>query len=245
MSLTVLCYHSIEENPRIYGVTPEKFKKQVEFISSNYTVLPITEAFEKFRDSSLPDDAVVFTFDDGLRTALNAADILESNDVLGTFYIISGLLGEFHEGQKVLEPGEVKELNDRGHEIGSHTVSHPHLTHYSEEHIRNELVESKKNLENLIEEEITSFSYPYGEYNETAVAVAKETGYQHAVTTELSSVKGSEDNLKIPRHVVFNWHDTRDIERMIQGNDSLKRAYWKYPVRNRSRLLRKIKGSLM
>jgi len=242
MNLTVLCYHSVQENPRSYGINLEKFKEHVEFVSENYNVLTMTEAFERFQKSELSEDTVVFTFDDGLKTALDAADILESHGARGTFYVISGLLGELHEGQRVLETSEVKELHDSGHEIGSHTVSHRHLTHYRSKHVGNEVIESKSVLEDLIGEEITSFSYPYGDYNDEVVEEVGKADYKNAVTIDMSSINSSDDCLELPRHVVYDWHDRSHVKKMIEGNNIFKQVYWQYPFSNKSRMIRKIKN---
>jgi peptidoglycan/xylan/chitin deacetylase (PgdA/CDA1 family) len=53
-----------------------------------------------------------------------------------------------------------------GHEIGSHTCTHPNLTFLPQDELERELKESKDSLENLLDKEITSFAYPFTAYNE-------------------------------------------------------------------------------
>src|SRR5690348_5696366 len=67
---------------------------------------------------------VSLTFDDGYDDAPLAAQLLEQHGFRGTFYIISGVLGQ----SPYMSVAQVQALQAAGHEIGGHTVSHKNLT---------------------------------------------------------------------------------------------------------------------
>ncbi|MFB6190842.1 MAG: polysaccharide deacetylase family protein [Candidatus Nanohaloarchaea archaeon] len=128
----IFCYHGVSEEPRQWDVKPGDFREQVEWLDSNYSLMPLGEFFTRFHEEDLPEDPAVLTFDDGLKSSYRAADVLEDLGARATFYIITGLMGELWDGAEVMSWSQVKELDDRGHEVGAHTVSHPNLPKYSD-----------------------------------------------------------------------------------------------------------------
>jgi peptidoglycan/xylan/chitin deacetylase (PgdA/CDA1 family) len=71
--------------------------------------------------------------------------------------------------------------------VGSHTLSHPILTSLTAEEIAEELLESRRVLEQRLQRAVDFFCYPNGSYDERAYHAAKET-YRAAVTTETGIV---------------------------------------------------------
>lgn len=61
--------------------------------------------------------------------------------------------------------------------IGSHGMYHNNLGFINPSDAKNELIESKKYLENLIHKEVTSVAYPDGSYSPEIINIAKESGY--------------------------------------------------------------------
>jgi peptidoglycan/xylan/chitin deacetylase (PgdA/CDA1 family) len=68
-------------------------------------------------------------------------------------------------------------------EIGSHTMTHANLDKLDDAQCLSELTQSKLQLEQLIQQPVTSFAYPFGIYSVRDVQLAKQAGYQNAVTT--------------------------------------------------------------
>ena len=84
--------------------------------------------------------------------------------------------------------------------IQSHTVSHPIITKLSDEALLKELVDSKKELEEITGKPIDIFSYPNGTFGQREKDAVKAAGYKYSFSTEQRFVKiGNEDNLSIPR----------------------------------------------
>jgi peptidoglycan/xylan/chitin deacetylase (PgdA/CDA1 family) len=63
-------------------------------------------------------------------------------------------------------------------QIGSHTVTHSNLTSISGEQLKEELVTSKKQLEDILNKKIDWLAAPYGEYNQELCEIAREVGYK-------------------------------------------------------------------
>ena len=83
-----------------------------------------------------------------------------------------------------MDAAQVSEWLAAGHEIGSHTLKHPWLTRLPAREAREEIVASKKKLEDLFGLTVEHFCYPYGDWNETVRDMVIEAGYQSACTTE-------------------------------------------------------------
>jgi peptidoglycan/xylan/chitin deacetylase (PgdA/CDA1 family) len=103
---------------------------------------------------------IALTFDDGYREQMVIARYLARRGIKATFFVITGLR-EFM-GRELLGPSEIKEIASMGHEIGSHTVTHIDMTSAPEDVMYRELVESKRYLSELLNDDVTSFAYPYG-----------------------------------------------------------------------------------
>jgi peptidoglycan/xylan/chitin deacetylase (PgdA/CDA1 family) len=83
--------------------------------------------------------------------------------------------------------------------IGAHTVSHPALARLAEKHVRKELIDSRRILEQQLQREILHLAYPFGSEKTAGsreFAIAAETGYVTAVTTRLG-VLAADDGARL------------------------------------------------
>lgn len=125
------------------------------------------------------DAMVSITFDDSwISQYTNALPILEKAGMKGTFYITTEPLIE--RWDEFMNPTQVKDIANRGHEIGGHTVTHPHLPELSDADITKEVTDSKKYLETLVGRSVTALAYPFGEFNSTVKNLIKSAGYTTA-----------------------------------------------------------------
>ena len=97
-------------------------------------------------------------------------DILDQYDVKTTFFLV-GFWAEKH-------PDLVAELTRRGHEIGNHSATHPHMNSLSEGQIREELRRCSDLVKSITGQPTTLFRPPYGEYNDSVVRVSRQEGYE-------------------------------------------------------------------
>lgn len=114
-----------------------------------------------------PAPQVSFTFDDGYKSVWqHAAPVLEQYGFTGTSYVTTGFIGQ----ENHLTWNQVKRLqNERGWDIGSHTVTHPPLAEVTQPQLEQELRRSKNMLLNR-GINVRSFATPYGDYNNQALA---------------------------------------------------------------------------
>lgn len=107
---------------------------------------------------------VSFTFDDVPETAYkNGARVLDEHAIRGTFYIASGTSGMRDTYWRVIGRNQIRDLHDRGHEIGCHTFSHRAVDQLDEGELDEEC---KRNFDNLYSLcpgiDLTNFCYPFG-----------------------------------------------------------------------------------
>ena len=110
-----------------------------------------------------------------MNCAWNADDIdsiletLRANNVKITFFIV----GEWADKY----PEEVKKISEAGHEIGTHSNTHPHVNNLSAEKNLEEIKISVNKLEKLTNQKITLYRTPYGEYNDIVIETSRNNGY--------------------------------------------------------------------
>ena len=112
--------------------------------------------------------------------------------------------------------------------IGSHGVSHTNLAKLSPAEIKQELVESKKALENWINKKVDWFAYPYGKSkyrNDLALKYVCKIGYKGAFTTDGGYVSKQTDPYQIPRiGIDGKWEMTRFKARILSYLPRKKRT---------------------
>lgn len=96
-------------------------------------------------------------------------ETLEKNEVKITFFIV----GEWAEKY----PEAVKKIYEAGHEIGTHSNTHPHVEQLSAEKNLEEIKLGVEKLQKITGEQTRLYRTPYGEYNDTVINTARENGY--------------------------------------------------------------------
>ena len=96
-------------------------------------------------------------------------EILDKYEAKATFFI----LGQWANDN----PSAVKMIAEAGHEIGTHSQTHPDMAKLSEEEIRQELLRSCESIEKAGGGEVFLFRAPSGSYSETLIKTAMEMGF--------------------------------------------------------------------
>ncbi len=191
----VLCYHAVSPDwEHRLAIQPDLLLRQV-------------RALSRFRQ-------VRVTFDDAFRSAATVFPDLERLGVpvqifvctryalVGAPLTIPELAGDDPEQLATMNWDELREQAARGVAIGSHAVSHPHLTTLSEDDLRRELSESKEEIEDRLGRPCEDLAYPYGEHDERVRAAARAAGYRRAY-----ALRGSRsDAYAAPRLDLYRRH---------------------------------------
>ena len=120
---------------------------------------------------SLPDRAVLLTFDDGYRCMRNVAlPVLRSFGFPGVVFVPTAFIGGCNAFDAGVEPEEamcdwedLSHLQQHSVSVQSHGVSHRHLSTLEGLDLERELQESKATLERRLGRPVETISYPYGD----------------------------------------------------------------------------------
>ena len=219
----VLMYHMIsehlEKNKSKFNrlrVKPKEFEKQLIWLKKNqFKSFTLSELVSL---ENIPEKSVVITFDDGYEDNFtNAFPLLEKYDFKATIYIV---LNRFENNwatdkdlneasnelnsEKMLNNEQIRTMIKSGLiEIGSHTLDHVNLPKLNKEEKHKQLIQSKKQIEEIFDIKCTSFAYPFGFYDKDSVEIVKNSGYKNATTTVNSIFdKDKYSNFEIPRIMV-------------------------------------------
>ena len=88
-------------------------------------------------------------------------DILDEYEVKSTFFIVKQWVDKY--------PDDVKEIAARGHDVGNHSSTHPHMAELSAEQQVTEIRDCNSAIEELTGSSPTLFRAPYGEYDNKLV----------------------------------------------------------------------------
>lgn len=126
------------------------------------------------------------TYDDGVLQDERFVALLNKYGIKGTFNLNSQLMQEeftwtHPNGMPVtrLSPERAKHLYD-GHEIASHTLTHPYMQNLSDAELYRQLKTDKDNLEALFGREVTGFAVPFDYYDDRIAECAKACGFAYA-----------------------------------------------------------------
>ena len=145
--------------------------------------------------------SVVLTFDDACRSHLyNAVPVLERYGFGATFFICHFVEEKYQKIREYMLNGEeIREIYDRGFEIGNHTWDHHSMRILSDDERRWEIEEVEKFLSSCGIDKPVNFAYPGGPFAPEAVPVLKEKGFYGARTTEKRTwIYGVDDPMRIP-----------------------------------------------
>jgi len=138
--------------------------------------------------AAAPPTVVSLTFDDSvLDQYTNALPALEAHNMHGTFYTISGYIGV---NPAYMTLPDLQAVYNAGNEIGGHTGLHPYLTQVSTDEATREICQSRDTLLNW-GFPVTSFAYPYSDYNSTVEGIVQHCGYNAArIDSDLNGPDG-------------------------------------------------------
>lgn len=246
--IPILMYHRITTVPGDRNaLPPEKFEEQLQYLSSQGYHSVSIEQLEAHLlcDKELPSKPIVLTFDDGYQDNLTTAlPLLQKYNQIGNVFSIThwqgteNMLRNFGKEPTVtMNEEELRQWQNAGHYVGSHTLDHPFLSKCSPEQLHHELADSKTEIENITGKPATCICYPYGDFDSKVTVEAKKCGYHIGLaifdhvplwTQELMALpripipshqKMWEFKLKVSSiHIIFIWlrQTERNLKRILK-----------------------------
>jgi peptidoglycan/xylan/chitin deacetylase (PgdA/CDA1 family) len=197
--LRVLMYHRV--NGRCidaFTIPPRRLQRHLALLVARYEVVSPGAVLRSIKTRSpLPDRAVLLTFDDAyLDHYENAYPLLRSIGLQALLFVPTDHIGDREAdngtgrvvtsvGDRTLDWTHLREMRDV-FTIGSHGMSHQMLTRLPRETAEFEISESKRLLEDRLDEPVSFFSYPYGKpeaYDQELEAMVRAAGYTASFVT--------------------------------------------------------------
>jgi peptidoglycan/xylan/chitin deacetylase (PgdA/CDA1 family) len=189
----VLLWHGVGEGEGEdpFRVSSDSFRRQLDLVlASGRQPLTADEYGEVLTGSRpAPQRPVVLTFDDGFADLTDEVrPALRDRGLRGTAFVTTGFVGR----PGMLSRAGLDELAQDGPtptiEIGSHSITHPHLDLLPPPAAHREIAGSGRTLEDWLGVAVSSFAYPHGNHSRRTRAIAVQAGYRtvHAVRNALS-----------------------------------------------------------
>jgi peptidoglycan/xylan/chitin deacetylase (PgdA/CDA1 family) len=208
-AIAILCYHSIDDSGSVLSTPPDLFAEQMRILSEmGVNVVPLANVRDVLEKSDISEPQVVITFDDGFMNLYEYGfPLLSRYGFPATVFLVTDFCGNWNdwpgqlqgiERSPLLGWREIREMNIAGVTFGSHTRTHPDLRKLTPERVEEEMVSSKKTIEDAIGHSVDSFAYPYGVYNETIRNSARRF-FSIGCSTNLDFVRQGSDPLALER----------------------------------------------
>jgi len=134
--------------------------------------------------------ALVLSMDDGPVQDRRLVELLGHHGIRGTFHLNSGRLGR----PGYVTPEEVASLYT-GHEVSTHSVSHPYIDSLSRAEITAEVGDDRAALSRIWAGDVRGHAYPFGACNATVIEILDEIGIAYARTADQTRDFRLPDNL--------------------------------------------------
>jgi peptidoglycan/xylan/chitin deacetylase (PgdA/CDA1 family) len=170
------------------------FRRTVEQLVRTHDVVTYSRAVELVYSGKVTRPTACFSFDDGLKTTVAASRLLDEFGIKACFFICSAIVGEkdpalvkrfcltrlHYPAMEILSWEDVEDMLKRGHEIGSHTRTHPDLGDISVEQTIDEVEYSRDDLTKRLGT-VRHFAWPTGKWTTFSPYAGKavfDAGYE-------------------------------------------------------------------
>ena len=211
----IFLWHSVGEgtpNDK-YDVSVDEFEQQLQILNAqNIQTVTLDQVLDDWEGRTpLHGKAVVLTFDDGRQCLYDhVLPALLRHGAVSELFLVTGYLAETAAERKIVGNAlgrhpyltwpEVQEMASSGaFVVESHTVDHPSLRRLSDRQQRQQIVESRRELQRRLGIPVRYFAYPFGAFNPNSVELVEQAGYRAA----LSVGKGNNSRYQITRHSMW------------------------------------------
>ena len=148
-----------------------------------------TQRFMRFKDGKAK--ALTLSYDDGVDQDIRLMKILDDNGIKCTFNISAGRFAaegtQYPDnkigGRLMSKSQAIKLYKNSGHEIAIHGYTHPHLNRLATNHAMYEIIEDRKELEEIFDIMVRGCAYPFGAFNDDVVKMLELAQIKYARTT--------------------------------------------------------------
>ena len=207
----VLCYHDIADVPyNLWCRTPEILEEDFRLLRLNLiAVLPLDTYVNSFVSRRpLPERWAVITFDDATAGQFrHARSLLRKFGLSATFYVptrwVVDRRGEFPDSEPAMSIDQLRLMISDGHQIASHSNTHPRFTELDDEKVRHEIETSVRFLFDHFGVRSHDFCLPYGLYLPRHEALLLEAGMRSVALTGTDHGPGTPALIKVRRFEVL------------------------------------------
>jgi len=237
--IPILMYHRLidsEEGKGIHTIyfDVEEFEKHLIYLKkNNYKTITFKDLKKIGLKNRHKEKYIILTFDDGYKDNYELLfPLLKKYEMKAVIYMVSHL--EYNkwnvdeDGEKrfdLMTKEEILEMQKSGLvEFGGHTMHHVDLRKFDKMDQIKEIKKNKIWLENLLEEKIVSFAYPFGFFNDSAKKVVEELGFDFGVATDSGPFNIEDDLYEIRRIGIYPDLNFRRFKRRVTGRYTLKKT---------------------
>lgn len=252
-------FHDLGMVSRETSVQESAFERQLAYLARRGFRSVTVAEFEKMLsgEQAIDPKAILITFDDGYADNLEcAAPLLKKYGFTAIVFVVTGMIGgnnskwpmsDTEEFGQMMDLSALHQWQAEGHEIGSHSVSHPNLTTLGSTELQQELSASRDYIEAEFKKPCKTFAYPTGDVDERVANAVKNTGYNLGFTTRSGTNKPHGQSFRINRtevsasdhHFIFrlkirgvyDWLGFRDT--MLYRN-TLRKTYGLFVRKNKN-----------
>ncbi len=142
----------------------------------------MSSRFMRFKDGKAK--ALTLSYDDGVKQDIRLIDILDKHGIKATFNINAGCFAaeETSKGNRMTKERAYNLYKDSQHEVAIHGYTHPFLDTLSTNNAVYEIIEDRRQLEEMFGTIIRGCAYPQGAYSDSVVEVLRLCGIKYART---------------------------------------------------------------
>jgi len=222
LDVPVLYYHHVEcatpdtTFPDLY-ICPDQLLAQLTYLhDQGWHTLTADQVADLVANRQCPaPKSFVVSFDDGADDQyVYAAPILESLGMRGTFFATTGKEGGLRPG-KITWDG-LRDLVARGHAIGNHSKTHANEKKLDAAGLYDEIEGAQQIFEQQLGFRPRTFAYPYGRYNDAAIAQVGASGFELAFTVHASAREATDLPYLSKRIAIFQEDSGPDVLAQLQ-----------------------------
>lgn len=208
-----------------HDVTPEKGDAHTDMstpfdLFASHMALVEQDGFRFVSKITQSKGEVMIAFDDGFHGVYDNKEFFRAHNICPTVFLATTLIGK--EGY--LNEAEIRELQEQGFVFQCHTVSHTNLQKFSDEELKHEVEDSKRELEALLGKDVDEICFPQGYFSDRVVEACRRAGYRKMYT----SIPGDYDlKSDMVRRDLCQFESVKTFKMILHGGMNLLQNHYR------------------